>query len=196
MKIPSLFGYLSVGSTRIIYLTPVCISLLLLLVICTSARELFAEDPTAIDGTVASAPPPGTWQAKSRSPHQTEWFIRRYLTNSSNGRVRAITNSFVELCVNLNVPDAQGNYVPASADFTLTEQGAEANSAAHKVLIRPDIAAPDAIQVQKDGLVLKSHPLCIGFFDPLDGRSYLLADITNSIAVLTSPSEIVFSNCF
>src|SRR5205823_6388824 len=101
-----------------------------------------------------------------------------------------------ELASGINVRDANGNWIPANSSFELTDQGAEANLTGHSVLIRPDITRPDAIQVRRGDTVVKIHPICIGYYDPADGRSVRLADITNAIGWLTASNEITFSNCF
>lgn|ERR1043166_1821405 len=173
-----------------------CCGLVALSLLDSGYSQLMTQPAATVPSATPALLPGPAWQAKRRSAHQTEWGATRYVTNAATGRVLQVNSSFVELCVNLNVPDANGNFQPADPSFALTAEGVEANAAAHKVRIRSDLTASDAIRVEKDGVVLASHPLCIGYFDPANGRSYMLAEITNSTGYQVSSSEIVFSNCF
>jgi len=172
---------------------------LVLLVTLGAGFRAFAENPPVSEKALSNpknpqGAAPTVWQAKQRGAHQTEWEVIRSVP-AGNGVIRTMTNKVVELATGLNVRDANGNYQPASAAFTLTQQGAEANNAAHRVLVRPAIS--EALQIEKDGVTLNCHPICISYFDPADGRDYLLAEITNNaVGYLVSPQTIIFSNCF
>jgi hypothetical protein len=139
------------------------------------------------------------WQAKNRGEHQTEWSAVRYATNPATGRVRATTNSYVEIGTSLNRMDtATGQWVPSDPSFQVTDAGVEANWAGHRVRINGNINAAGAVQIEKDGVRLQGHPLCIAYFDPVDGRSLSLGELTEAAggAWLVASNEIVFSNCF
>jgi hypothetical protein len=136
------------------------------------------------------------WQAKSRNAYQTEWTRVERRTNAVTGRVVEIPHAFVEVGAGLNRKDATGRWVPADPSFEITERGAEARFTAHRVLLAPDIASPGAVQVEKDGVALHCHPLCIGYYDPVDGRSVALAEITNAVGWIVASNVVVFSNCF
>lgn len=136
------------------------------------------------------------WQAKSRSEHQTEWFSVRYLTNPITGRVRVSTNSFIELATGLNRRDAQGRWAASDAAFQITANGAEVGLAAQRIRILGNINTVGAVEMEKDGVKLQGHPLCVAYYDPVDGRSELLAEVKDAIGWLVSSNEIVFSNCF
>ncbi len=136
------------------------------------------------------------WQAKNRSEHQTEWFSVRYTTNPATGRVRATTNTLIELATSLNRRDALGQWQPASPAFQITEGGVEANFGVHRVRLFADINTTGAVQIEKDGVKLQGHPLCIAYYDPVDGRSLMLAELMASVGWLTASNEVVYSNCF
>jgi len=134
------------------------------------------------------------WQAKERGAHQTEWAVVRTVP-AGNGGTRSVTNKVTEIATGLNVKDGNGNYQPANPAFTLTPNGAEANNAAHRVLIRPSISDP--LHIEKDGVSLTCRPVFINYYDPADGLSYLLAEVTNNaVGYLVSPQTVIFSNCF
>jgi hypothetical protein len=86
------------------------------------------------------------WRARSRSEHQTVWQSVRYATNPATGRVRATTNSYVELSAGLNRLDpATGRWQPSSSAFELTASGAEANLAGHRVRISGNINSAGSV---------------------------------------------------
>jgi hypothetical protein len=137
------------------------------------------------------------WQAVSRKAHETEWHAIRHVTNRLNGQVRAYTNTVIELGAGLNRFDAaKGSWQSASPAFRITDQGVVVDRASHFVRLAPNINSIGAVTVRKGDLKFAAHPLCIAYYDPLDGQSYRLADITDSVGWLISPSEVVYSNCF
>jgi len=160
---------------------------LLLVAAGTSSDAATAETPRA------DAP---LWEAKTRSEHQTEWATVRYTTNAATGRVRATTNSYFELGTGLNRRGAEGKWQPSSSAFQITATGAEVNGANHRVTLNGNINTAGAVLIEHGGVKMQGHPLCIAYFDPVDGRSELLAELTDAAGWLVSPSEIVFSNCF
>jgi hypothetical protein len=110
--------------------------------------------------------------------------------------VRTTTNTLIELATSLNRRDALGQWQPASAAFQITEGPAEANFGVHRVRLSADINTAGAVQIEKDGVKLQGHPLCIAYYDPVDGRSLMLAELTASVGWLTASNEVVYSNCF
>jgi hypothetical protein len=144
-----------------------------------------------------SVEPAKTWQAAKRTATRTHWHSVTTISNAITRQVTFRTNSFVELGTGLNVRNAQGEFVAANPGFAITATGAEAQGAAHQVEVPGDIASGDGIRIvtpNRTELVLQ--PLAIDYYDPKDGRSILLASITNAMGWLTAPGEIVFSNCF
>jgi hypothetical protein len=137
------------------------------------------------------------WRAKSRSEHQTVWQSVDYVTNAATGRVRAMTNSYVELSTGLNRLDpATGRWQPSSSAFQLTVNGAEANLAGHRVRLSGNINSAGSVQIEEDGVRMQGHPLCVAYYDPVDGRSELLAELQDAAGWLVASNEVVFSNCF
>ncbi len=156
---------------------------------------LLAAPPDAATAEVARVPV-AEWRAKSRSEHQTEWSSVSYATNPATGRVRAMTNSFVELATSLNRRDEAGQWQPSSSAFQITATGAKANLAGHRVTLAGNINTAGAVLIEKDGVRMQGHPLCIAYYDPVDGRSLSLAELTGAGGWLVNSNEIVFSNCF
>lgn len=136
------------------------------------------------------------WWAKDRSEHETVWQSIRYATNPATGRVRATTNSYIELGTGLNRRNDAGDWERASAAFQITATGAEASLASHRVTLNGNINSAGAVQIEKDGMKMQGHPLCVAYFDPVDGRSLMLGELTDATGWLVASNEIVFSNCF
>src|SRR5262245_36371779 len=97
---------------RVIQLNPMktqstWIFVLLLAALPGVAQDQRTTNPTDSTDRNWSVTP---WQAKARGEHQTEWFSVRYSTNPATGRVRATTNTYVELGTSLNRRDAFGQW--------------------------------------------------------------------------------------
>jgi hypothetical protein len=136
------------------------------------------------------------WHADTHSEHQTGWQSVRYATNPATGTVRAITNSYVEITTGLKRRDAIGHWERASAAVQITATGAEANFASHRVTIAGNHNTAGAVLIEKDGVKMQGHPLCLAYYDPVDGRSLMLAELIDSVGWLVASNEVIFSNCF
>jgi hypothetical protein len=66
---------------------------------------------------------------------------------------------------------ATGQWSSSDPSFQITATGAEANGANHRVTLTGNINTAGAVQIQKDGVKMQGHPLCIAHYDPVDGRS-------------------------
>jgi hypothetical protein len=142
-----------------------------------------------------SEPMRANWHAVKRTSFQTEWQAASYQTNLITGRVMVRTNKFVELGLGINVRRADGSFVAADPSFALTQTGAEANGAMHKIAVPGNITEGITV-TQPNGELLTLKPLGVDFYDPVDGRSVLLDTISNATGWLVASNEIVFSNCF
>lgn len=137
------------------------------------------------------------WHAAARGAHHTEWTSVTMVTNPVTRKVRAHSHKFVELGSGLNYPDGAGGFLPSSPEFTITEKGAEVRRSQHRVILAADINTLGAVDIATpDGLKLQSNPIGIGYFDPVDGRSILLASLISSVGWLTASNEVTYSNCF
>jgi Bacterial TSP3 repeat len=138
----------------------------------------------------------GVWRAQARQAFETRWESYHFLTNAITGRVKCQTNSYVELAAGLNVPGPDGQYHPASPIFQITERGAEATNTLHRLLLAPNIAMDGAIRISSQGVEVASHPLGLGYFDPVSRESVVLARITDALGWLVASNVVVYSNCF
>lgn len=139
----------------------------------------------------------GKWTAKSRSSSETLWEKYHFETNTISGKVKVHTNAYVEIGSGLNVKGVDGVFRTAVTDFVITERGAEAHGTSHKFILTPNIATDGAVHViDPDGVNLKSHPLGLGYYDPVSGQSVVIANITEANGWLVAPNVVVYSNCF
>ena len=152
--------------------------------------------PSALFRSDQPNPARARWQASPRAAHQTKWMRLERLTNAVTGQVREIRHAYVELASGLNRQDATGRWQPVNPAFAITDRGAEATSTVHRVLLAPDINSAGAVRIEKDGVRLQLHPLCIGYYDPTDGRSVALAELTHAVGRLVASNVVVYSNCF
>ena len=150
-----------------------------------------AQAPPAIQETVVQP-----WHVSRRDAHENVWESITEVPGPLGHPVQH-KRRFVELCVGLNMRDAQGTWQPAEARFEITPDGVQATHTAHKVRLPGDIATPFGVQVTTpDGHQLRSHALYVGYYDPVDGRCVILATLTNATGWLIGADRVVYSNCF
>ena len=137
------------------------------------------------------------WVASKREKGLTEWMKYHFTTNAVTGKVKIVTNSYVALGVGINVQDEQGRFKAADPSFVITEEGVAATGTAHKLQLSSDIGTDGAVKIQQsDGAVIRSHPLGLGYFDPVSGDSVVIANLTNAVGWLVRSNVVVYSNCF
>lgn len=165
-------------------------------VLFAALAAIAQEQRTAPSDATTPSASARQWSARNRTENQTEWYTVTYATNGASGQVRAITNSFTELASGLNRRDALGQWRAATPAFQITANGVEATGATHRVTLAGNINSAGAVQIEKDGVKMQGHPLCVGYYDPVDGRSELLGELVDASGWLVASNEVVFSNCF
>lgn len=174
----------------------------------TSIKLIIAGVAWAADvpAQLAQPPPPSQvqesimqpWHVHARDAHLNVWESVTEIPGPK-GRMVQRTKRFVELAAGLNFRDAQGEWQPAEARFEITENGVQALRTAHKVRLPADIATSFGVEVvtpAPEELKLRSFPLAVGYYDPVDGRSIVLATLTNATGWLVAEDRVVYSNCF
>ena len=63
----------------------------------------------------------------------------------------------------------------------------------HKVFLPDALEAKGVELITPDGLRLKSAPLCLSYFDPVSGRSVILAEAPTAFAEQVAPNEIAYA---
>jgi len=169
-----------------------------LILVCISSAILNGSP----DAAAAVAARPSTnaaseWRVKSRSEHQTEWSTIRYSTNAGTGRVRATTNSYVELATGLNRLDpATGQWVESREFLELTKDGAVARQAGHQAVFAANLNTSGAIELTTiDRKVLRSHVLGLAYTDAASGKSILIAGIKSSVGEIVG-NQVIYRDAF
>lgn len=117
----------------------------------------------------------------------TEWFSNNESKDCSN---------IVELGSGLNYLNEQGEWSRSRALIIPTESGFCAPYAHHKVYLNKDLNQDEAVQYEVGGVRIKNAPLCIRYYDPQTGKSKVLAQLQNTIGILTSSNIVVYPNAF
>ncbi|HKQ39002.1 MAG TPA: Ig-like domain-containing protein, partial [Verrucomicrobiae bacterium] len=118
------------------------------------------------------------------------------MTNTLSGQVLRVTNSFVEVASHLNVRQQDESFIPADPSLQITDKGAECQNTGHHVTLAADIHTAGAVAIESERQTFRAHPLCVGYWDPVDGRNVILGEVQSSIGWLTASNEVVYSNCF
>src|SRR6266542_4503614 len=125
----------------------------------------------------------GDAKVSERGPHSRVWERITAVTNGL-GQVSAQTNSYTELETSMH-RWANGQWVEASADVELTEDGAAATNAAHQVFFAANVnTTPAVVLITPDGKRLSSRIFGLSYFDAATGKAALLAETKDSIGAV------------
>ena len=149
----------------------------------------------AQDAARAPADPPGNYTVAERAAHSTRWEQVTWTTNEV-GRAVAKTNSFEELATGLNFFDeAAQQWQPSREEWQAYPDAIVAQTGRHKVILGPNLnlgGSVDVLLPSVDGLApvrLISNPVGLGFYDPVDGKHALLAEIKRLCAAMGCGDE-------
>jgi hypothetical protein len=144
------------------------------------------------------------YTATSRSAHETVWQRVEWSTNSL-GRAVARTNELVEIATGLNhlSDETPPEWQPSREEWVAYPDGIVALTGRHKVILAPpnltlggcvevDVLLPDGVSR------LVSSPVSLGFYDPVDGKQLVLAEVKADCKPErgAAMNEIVFRSCF
>lgn len=127
-------------------------------------------------------------------PH-TRVHQRTVRTTLPGGKVVERKSSYTELATGLNRLGPDGLYHPASARLELTPRGAEAPNAACPVRLPGDIAEDFGVELATGDGLLRSHPVGLSYYDPVDGRRVTLATVRSAQGWLVGANTVIYSNC-
>lgn len=139
-----------------------------------------------------------SYTVASRSAHETVWQRVVWQTNQA-GRVLARTNEFVETATGLNHFDqTTQQWQPSREEWEVYPDAIVARAGQHKVILAHNLNLAGAVDVLlPDGQRLISSPVSLGFYDPVDGKQAVLAEVKDCKAERgAAPNEIVFRVCF
>ena len=141
---------------------------------------------------------PPQWAVVHRDWDGQTWVATIPTFNRLTQTAETRTESFAELACGLNYRDADGAWQPTRELFEINADGsAAARFGPHKVNLPANLAAPDGIDVvTPDGVHLRLQVIGLGWYDPVSGRSVLLAELQDSTGELTAPNEVTYRRAF
>jgi hypothetical protein len=116
--------------------------------------------------------------------------------NPQTGLIETAASQYVELASGLNYQDPAGAWLQTQELFEpLPDGGYAAERGPHKLRLAPNLNALHSIELRtEDGLVLRSSPVAVGYFDPVSGKSVVLAQVQDARPRQLSDNEIVYEN--
>jgi hypothetical protein len=138
------------------------------------------------------------YSAASRGAHETVWQQVEWETNQL-GRAVARTNEFVEIATGLNhFNEATQQWQPSREEWEVYPEAIVARSAQHKAMLAHNLNLAGAVDVlSPDGVRLISSPVSLGFYDPVDGKQVVIAEVKDCAAKRGAVvNEILFRDCF
>lgn len=133
-----------------------------------------------------------------RGAHQLHWERVTWSTNRY-GEAEPRTNTFVELGTGLNFFDeTTQQWQPSREEWQAYPGAIVAQAGQHKVILGHNLNLGGSVDVlAADGVRLISNPVGLGFYDPVDGRHALLAEIKDCAPEWgATTNEIIFRDCF
>jgi len=167
-------------------------TLTITLLAASTTPKIQAQSPQADDSGYAVA---------GRSAHETRWERVEWRTNQVGDAV-ARTNSIVELSTGLTFWTTQ-EWRPSREEWQAYPDAVVAQAGGHKVILATNLnlgGSVDVLLPSTEGLApvrLISNPVGLGFYDPVDGKHLILAEIKDcSPQWGAATNEIVFRDCF
>ncbi len=128
--------------------------------------------------------------------HATRWQVVSSKTNQTTGAVTAEPSTYIELADGLNYQDEEGDWQRTEPIFRETEDGFAILTGPQKVWLGRNLNEVGAVTYFCDGVLLRSAPLSLGYFDPLTGDSIVLARLKETTADRAADNVIVYRDCF
>lgn len=137
-----------------------------------------------------------TLEAAAREMHSTVHRVIRRGTNNATGEPTSQVSHIVELADGLNYPDQTGNWHATRAVFEETTEAFVARFGPHKAILAREMGEEALDLEMPDGVRLVGAPLCLGYFDPVNGKSVILAIAQPSTAQQISSNQVLFPDVF
>ena len=159
-------------------------------------RAMLSTTTNAAVNTKRSAQGDLTFKAAARDMHSTVHRVVRRGTNTATGAVTSQVSHLVELADGLNYRDAAGTWQPTRTVFEETSEAFVARFGPHKAILSRQMGEAALDLETPDGVRLLGAPLCLGYFDPVNGKSVILAVAQASAAQQISSNQVIFPDVF
>ena len=131
-----------------------------------------------------------------RGAHHATWETVRELADPLTGETVSVTNSYVQLESGLHFQDAKGEWLEASDQIEIVSGHAVAKQGQHQARWAANINTFGAIELwTPEGELARSHVLGLAFYDPTTGESSMIAEIKDSIGVVTG-NQVIYEDAF
>jgi len=104
--------------------------------------------------------------------------------------------SYVEIAGGLNYRDRSGIWKKSEPKFTADDSGFSALAGHHKVTLLRNLNQAGSVTYQLGKTILKSAPLCLGYFDPVSGKSIVMARLQDCAGELVDSNIVIYPLAF
>lgn len=130
-----------------------------------------------------------------RGPNHRVW-SRTVWTQLRSGRQVARTNTFVELQTGMHYLE-NGQWLESREVIEGYPGGAVARYGRNKVTFANSLATAGCIEVQtEEGATLRSHLLCLAYFDPATSQLAIVSEIKDTQGRLGSQNTVIYDDAF
>lgn len=136
----------------------------------------------------------GTYTVIEQGPNHRVWQRVDYETTESGYQVPHV-HTYRELATGLNYWDTKANAWAASQEQIVPyADGGAAVQGQHKVYFPYDLSQGILEMATPDGLVLKSQPLCVSYYDGT--HRVIIAALTTAVGQLVESNQVLYPSAF
>ena len=124
---------------------------------------------------------------------------RVWVEADSSGALVPRTNSWTQMETGLNYFDETTKaWTESREQIEITKNGAVALQGQHRAIFSSNVNDPEgALDLEIQGRVrLRSSVLAVGYFDPISGKSTILATIRDTPGELLPPNQVIYRKAF
>jgi hypothetical protein len=153
-----------------------------------------AASPTATAAIPAARETP--WSITSREAHSRTWEKTVWEPDPS-GNLVPRTRQYVELASGLHFRNpTTGQWEESREEWELLPGKAVARRGQHKASLNYSLNSAGAVELETPGgQVLRSHPLCLSYFDSASGQSVRIADVKDCVGKV-SGNQVIYEDAF
>ena len=120
------------------------------------------------------------------------------LEQDSDGRQNRRSSRYTEVASGLNYQDTFGEWHRSDPSFVPNGSGGfESLTTAHRLRLSANLNTDAAVEfTTEDGIVLRSAPLALAYFDPASGESVTIAELHDVAPTQTQTNEVVYADAF
>jgi len=171
-----------------------------LLFLASNSASMMAQDVAGSNISASDSIPtnsvisPRVYTVIARGPNSRTWAAVTLQTNIL-GTTTSATNCYTELETGMHRMNSQGKWILSTDEVVPVPGGALATNTAHQVFFAANPNVPEALRLtMPDGRELRSHVLCLSYFDRSTGSNAIIAELQDSTGQIVAANKVLYTN--